>query len=407
VTSVDGVTVPLQLYRPVGSTRARRSPGVVMLHGGPEGQSQPVFSPVVQALAARGYAVALPNIRGSTGYGKRYYSLDDTTRRLDWVRDLSAIHQWLAGAGLDPTRAALWGTSYGGYLVLARCPFQPELWAAGVDIAGISDLVITGISDLVAFLERTADDLRTHREREYDALATDREFLSPPPRCGGQCPSCGQFQERSGDLLHREVAAGAVPELISERRSAVITLDRPARPDRDRMPRRAPRRRPGAHRRPPAPRPHLTSRPESTSTMDAASNGLGALTLFVEDLGTVTMFYRDVLDLSLVYQDDVSSVLDLGGTLINLLVVGAAPALVAPAGAAPVGATAQMMLSLFVEDVDAVCADLRERGVALLNGPLDRPWGKRTAAFTDPVGTVWEIAQDIAADAHGATGSTS
>ncbi len=141
--------------------------------------------------------------------------------------------------------------------------------------------------------------------------------------------------------------------------------------------------------------------------MDATSNGLGALTLFVEDLDTVTGFYRDVLDLDLVYQDDVSSVLDLGSsTLINLLAVGAAPELVAPARAAPVGSTAQMMLSLFVEDVDAVCAELRERGVALLNGPLDRPWGKRTAAFTDPAGTVWEIAHDIPADAHLVTGGS-
>ncbi len=137
--------------------------------------------------------------------------------------------------------------------------------------------------------------------------------------------------------------------------------------------------------------------------MDATSNGLGALTLFVEDLETVAAFHRDILGLDLVYQDDVSLVLDLGGTLINLLAVGAAIELVAPARAAPVGSTAQMMLSLFVEDVDAVCAELRERGVALLNGPLDRPWGKRTAAFTDPAGTVWEIAHDIPADGHLAT----
>jgi len=137
--------------------------------------------------------------------------------------------------------------------------------------------------------------------------------------------------------------------------------------------------------------------------MNATSNGLGALTLFVEDLDTVTAFYRDVLDLDLVYQDDVSSVLDLGGTLINLLAVSAAPELIAPTRAAPVGSAAQMVLSLLVEDVDAVCAELRERSVALLNGPLDRPWGKRTAAFTDPAGTVWEIAQDISADPHLAT----
>ena len=143
------------------------------------------------------------------------------------------------------------------------------------------------------------------------------------------------------------------------------------------------------------------------TTVDLARNGLGALTLFVEELDTVTAFYRDVLGLDLVYQDDVSAVVGLGGTFLNLLDIDAAPELVQPARAAPVGQTAQMMLSLFVEDVDAVCADLRDRGVALLNGPVDRPWGKRTAAFTDPAGTVWEIAQDLPAGPDPATSSTS
>ncbi len=170
VTSADGLAVPLLLYRPDTTAGAPPPPAVVMLHGGPEGQSQPVFSPVVQALTARGYAVALPNVRGSTGYGKRYYSLDDTTRRLDSLRDLAAVHGWLTHAGLDPARVALWGTSYGGYLVLAGCSFQPELWAAGVDVVGISDLI--------TFLERTADYRRAHREREYGSLSTDREFLA-------------------------------------------------------------------------------------------------------------------------------------------------------------------------------------------------------------------------------------
>jgi dipeptidyl aminopeptidase/acylaminoacyl peptidase len=180
VTSADGLAVPLLLYRPDNTGGAAPPPAVVMLHGGPEGQFQPVFSPVVQALAARGYAVALPNVRGSTGYGKRYYSLDDTTRRLDSLRDLAAVHGWLAHAGLDPARAALWGTSYGGYLVLAGCAFQPELWAAGVDVVGISDLI--------TFLERTAAYRRTHREREYGSLSTDHEFLAAasPLRRAGQ-----------------------------------------------------------------------------------------------------------------------------------------------------------------------------------------------------------------------------
>lgn len=168
VTSSDGVRVPLALYRPPRADAA--PPVVVVLHGGPEGQSQPVFSPVVQALATRGYAVVVPNVRGSTGYGKRYASLDDTTRRLESLRDLAAVHGWLAEAGLDASRAALWGASYGGYLVLAGCAFQPDSWAAGVDIVGISDLV--------TFLERTADYRRAHREREYGSLTTDRGFLA-------------------------------------------------------------------------------------------------------------------------------------------------------------------------------------------------------------------------------------
>ena len=131
--------------------------------------------------------------------------------------------------------------------------------------------------------------------------------------------------------------------------------------------------------------------------MDVTRKGLGALTLFVEELDAVRSFYSDVLALPLLFQDDVSAVFGLGDTLINLLEATAAPGLVAPLPAAAVGGTAQMMLSLWVDDVDSTCAELAERGVRLLNGPVDRPWGKRTAAFADPAGTVWEVAQDIPA----------
>jgi catechol 2,3-dioxygenase-like lactoylglutathione lyase family enzyme len=129
--------------------------------------------------------------------------------------------------------------------------------------------------------------------------------------------------------------------------------------------------------------------------MDAARDGLGALTLFVDDVETVAAFYRDVLDLEEIHQDDVSTVFRLGSTLVNVLAVSAAGSLVEPVAAAPAGVTAQMLLSLWVDDVDSTCADLARRGVTLLNGPVDRPWGKRTAAFADPSGTVWEVAQDI------------
>ena len=129
--------------------------------------------------------------------------------------------------------------------------------------------------------------------------------------------------------------------------------------------------------------------------MTAIGDGLGALTLFVEDVREVSAFYGDVLRLREVFHDDVSTVFDLGGTMLNVLQVAAASEVVAPARPEAVGRTPRMLLSLWVEDVDAVCQVLQERGVVLLNGPVDRPWGKRTAAFTDPAGAAWEIAQDI------------
>ena len=118
-----------------------------------------------------GYAVIVPNVRGSTGYGKRYASLDDTTRRLDSVRDLAAVHAWIGRSGLGADKAALWGASYGGYMVLAGLAFQPDLWAAGVDIVGVANFV--------TFLENTSDYRRAHREREYGSLEHDRDSLLP------------------------------------------------------------------------------------------------------------------------------------------------------------------------------------------------------------------------------------
>jgi dipeptidyl aminopeptidase/acylaminoacyl peptidase len=168
VESFDGERIPLFIFRP---RAAETQPAVVVaVHGGPEAQALRVFDPEIQALLAAGYAVVVPNVRGSTGYGKRYASLDDTTKRLDSVRDLQSVHGVLESLGFDPRRAALWGGSYGGYMTLAGLAFQPELWAAGVDIVGISNLV--------TFLENTSDYRRAHREREYGSLKDDRDFLT-------------------------------------------------------------------------------------------------------------------------------------------------------------------------------------------------------------------------------------
>lgn len=112
-------------------------------------------------------------------------------------------------------------------------------------------------------------------------------------------------------------------------------------------------------------------------------------------MSEVSAFYSEVLGLQEMYRDEVSSVFAVGATMLNVLAVAAAEELVTPARPNAVGTWPQMLLSLWVEDVDAACRELQQRGVVLLNGPVDRPWGKRTAAFRDPGGVAWEIAQDI------------
>jgi dipeptidyl aminopeptidase/acylaminoacyl peptidase len=169
-TSFDGEQVPVFLWLPRRGNGP--APALVVVHGGPEAQFRPTWqaSALIQYFVARGFAVAAPNVRGSTGYGKRYEHLDDVRLRLDSVRDLAALHDWLAARpDIDGNRAALYGGSYGGYMVLAALAFQPERWAAGIDIVGISSLV--------TFLENTSPWRRYFREREYGSLEHDRDFL--------------------------------------------------------------------------------------------------------------------------------------------------------------------------------------------------------------------------------------
>lgn len=120
--------------------------------------------------------------------------------------------------------------------------------------------------------------------------------------------------------------------------------------------------------------------------------GISAITLFVEELDTAKQFYRDVFELPVMFEDAQSAVFRFGDTLVNLLHTPAAPELIEPAAVASPEAGSRFVLTVEVEDVDAKCAELRARGVELLNGPMDRPWGPRTASFRDPGGHIWEIA---------------
>lgn len=126
--------------------------------------------------------------------------------------------------------------------------------------------------------------------------------------------------------------------------------------------------------------------------MESWVKGIDAITLFVEDLPATKAFYLEVFGLPLHYEDPNSAVFKFGETLINLLDIRQAPELIEPAVVAAREAGSRVVFTIGVDDVDAMCETLRARGVELLNGPMDRPWGIRTASFRDPGGHIWEIA---------------
>ena len=165
----DGREIPAFLYLP-RDRQPRGLPVVINVHGGPEGQVRPSFDPVIQYLVAQGYAVLAPNVRGSTGYGYEYQSLDDVRLRMNSVADLQYAVFWLRESGIaDPKRIAVMGGSYGGFMVLSAITTYPDLWAAAVDIVGVANFV--------TFLENTGPWRRRMRESEYGSLDHDREFL--------------------------------------------------------------------------------------------------------------------------------------------------------------------------------------------------------------------------------------
>ncbi len=120
-----------------------------------------------------------------------------------------------------------------------------------------------------------------------------------------------------------------------------------------------------------------------------------AITLFVEDLELSKSFYQDAFGLPVFFEDANSAVFKFANTLINLLAIPAAHDLIEPGLVGSPRAGSRFQLTIPVADVDAMCAELKARGVHLLNGPMNRAWGVRTACFSDPSGHIWEIAQPL------------
>ena len=154
-------TIPAFYYRPATAVAETKLPVVINIHGGPEGQASPNFSATTQFLVNElGVAVLVPNVRGSSGYGKSYLRLDNAEKREDSVRDIGALLDWIAAQpGLDADRVAVFGGSYGGYMVLATMTNYPERIRAGIDVVGISHFG--------SFLKNTEDYRRDLRRAEY------------------------------------------------------------------------------------------------------------------------------------------------------------------------------------------------------------------------------------------------
>jgi lactoylglutathione lyase len=133
---------------------------------------------------------------------------------------------------------------------------------------------------------------------------------------------------------------------------------------------------------------------EEASVSQSLKN-VSAVSLFVEDLATAKSFYQDVFGVDVIFEDASSACVKFDHLFVNLLHVSAAEELVEPGVVANPTAGSRFQLSIWVDDVDVVGADLEKRGVKLLTGPVDREWGMRTATFTDPAGHSWEVAQEL------------
>lgn len=166
----DGRQIPAFYYQPQEPAPATGYPCLLYVHGGPASQLRPEFDVRFQYFVAQGYAILATNVRGSSGYGRDYMLLDEVELRMDSVTDLNYAVQWLhQQPTIDANRIAIYGRSYGGFMVLAALTEYPELFAAGVNVVGIANWV--------TFLERTSPWRRAHREAEYGSLAHHRDLL--------------------------------------------------------------------------------------------------------------------------------------------------------------------------------------------------------------------------------------
>jgi dipeptidyl aminopeptidase/acylaminoacyl peptidase len=169
--SFDGLEIPSVLYKPHGASAQNQVPALVFVHGGPGGQTRTGYRAMVQHLVNHGYAVLGANNRGSSGYGKTFFHLDDKRHGEDDLQDIVYGRKYLESLDwVDGTRVGIIGGSYGGYMVAAALAFEPEVFDVGVDIFGVTNWART--------LESIPPWWEAFKESLYDEMgdpATDAE----------------------------------------------------------------------------------------------------------------------------------------------------------------------------------------------------------------------------------------
>jgi dipeptidyl aminopeptidase/acylaminoacyl peptidase len=141
--SFDGTTISAFVYRPDAARFPGRRPALMIIHGGPEGQSRPGFSGRNNFwINELGIALVFPNVRGSTGYGKTFLAMDNGYKREDTVKDIGTVIDWIKNdPGLDPSRIGVYGGSYGGYMTLATMTHYNDQMRAAIDVVGIASFI--------------------------------------------------------------------------------------------------------------------------------------------------------------------------------------------------------------------------------------------------------------------------